>query len=89
MPPASPQTIQSYQPVKKSTTHRTNRALDPLFAAAIGSSAALIRIKREEKEKRPEAAGEIGFGDVLGTGGERLKKWWAGEFDAPAAASQE
>ncbi|KAL4973209.1 hypothetical protein BDW66DRAFT_154049 [Aspergillus desertorum] len=64
-----------------------SKAVDPLFAAAIGSSAALIRIRREEKEKHPKAAGEIGFGTVLDIGGERLKKWWAGEFDSSAVAS--
>lgn len=60
---------------------RKHRAADPLFALAIGSSAALLRIKREEKEKNPDSAAEIGYGTVLGTGGERLKRWWSGEFD--------
>ncbi|RDW69154.1 uncharacterized protein DSM5745_08914 [Aspergillus mulundensis] len=62
-----------------------SKAVDPLFAAAIGSSAALIRIKREEKEKHPEA--EVGLGTVFGTGSERLKRWWAGEFDGAAKTS--
>ncbi|KAL4801460.1 hypothetical protein BDV18DRAFT_149259 [Aspergillus unguis] len=62
-----------------------SKAVDPLFAAAIGSTAAFLRIRREEREKHPESAKEIGFGTVLGTGGDRLKRWWAGEFDgAPA-----
>ncbi|KAL4986654.1 hypothetical protein BDW68DRAFT_162787 [Aspergillus falconensis] len=65
-----------------------SKTLDPLFAAAIGSSAALIRIKREEKEKHPAPAGEIGFGTVLGIGSERLKRWWAGEFDGSAVAKE-
>ncbi|KAL4761428.1 uncharacterized protein BDW70DRAFT_135665 [Aspergillus foveolatus] len=64
-----------------------SKAVDPLFAAVIGSSAALIRIKREEKEKHPEAVSEIGFGTILGIGGDRLKKWWSGEFDGSTVAS--
>ncbi|BCS24787.1 uncharacterized protein APUU_41231S [Aspergillus puulaauensis] len=62
-----------------------SKAADPLFALAIGSSAALLRIRREEKEKYPDSAAEIGYGTVLGTGGERLKRWWNGEFDGPVA----
>ncbi|KAL4900030.1 hypothetical protein BDW74DRAFT_162557 [Aspergillus multicolor] len=62
-----------------------SKAIDPLFAAAIGSTAALVRIKREEKEKHPEA--EVGFGTVFETGSERLKRWWAGEFDGAASAN--
>ncbi|KAL4747192.1 hypothetical protein BDW72DRAFT_197002 [Aspergillus terricola var. indicus] len=64
-----------------------SKVLDPLFAAAIGSSAALVRIKREVKEKHPEAASEIGFGTILEIGGERLNRWWAGEFDVSTVAS--
>lgn len=38
-----------------------NRSLDPVFALAIGTSAAVIRIRREEREKgRSGDAGEIG-----------------------------
>ncbi|OJJ56325.1 hypothetical protein ASPSYDRAFT_47614 [Aspergillus sydowii CBS 593.65] len=64
---------------------RKHRAADPLFALAIGSSAALLRIRREEKEKNPDSAAEIGYGTVLGTGGERLRRWWNGEFDGLVA----
>jgi hypothetical protein len=46
----------------------------------IGMSAALVRIRREQREKQPERAGEIGYGSVLGTGMGRLSRWWAGEF---------
>lgn len=67
------------------TEVRKHRAADPLFALAIGSSAALLRIRREEKEKYPDSAAEIGYGTVLGTGGERLKRWWNGEFDGTVA----
>ncbi|KAL4875564.1 hypothetical protein BJY04DRAFT_201657 [Aspergillus karnatakaensis] len=62
-----------------------SKVADPLFAFVIGSSAALVRIRREEKEKNPERAAQIGIGSVLGTGGERLSRWWNGEFDAPVA----
>ncbi|KAI9374555.1 hypothetical protein BJX61DRAFT_540679 [Aspergillus egyptiacus] len=64
-----------------------SKAADPIFALAIGASAAMLRIRREEREKNPEKAGEIGLGAVLGTGGERLRKWWAGEFDGGVSAA--
>ncbi|KAL4786706.1 hypothetical protein BJX76DRAFT_354882 [Aspergillus varians] len=64
-----------------------SKVADPLFAVAIGASAALLRIKREEKEKNPESAGEIGVGSVLGTGSERLRRWWSGEFDGAGGAN--
>ncbi|KAL4868224.1 hypothetical protein BDV12DRAFT_169972 [Aspergillus spectabilis] len=66
-----------------------SKAADPLFAFAIGSSAALLRIRREEKEKHPEQAAGIGFGSVLGTGGERLRRWWDGEFDGNVPATKQ
>ena len=56
------------------------RAADPIFAFAIGTSAALVRIRRDQQEKHPERAGEIGYGDLLSTGTNRVRKWWAGEF---------
>ncbi|KAL3466579.1 hypothetical protein BJX64DRAFT_250350 [Aspergillus heterothallicus] len=59
-----------------------SKAADPLFALTIGASAALIRIRREERERHPERAGEIGLGAVLGTGKERLARWWNGDFDS-------
>ncbi|KAL3477987.1 hypothetical protein BJX99DRAFT_225250 [Aspergillus californicus] len=64
-----------------------SKALDPLFAFTIGSSAAFIRIRREEREKNPERAGEISFGSVLGMGGDRLRRWWGGEFDSPSSSA--
>ncbi|KAL2809543.1 hypothetical protein BJX63DRAFT_405306 [Aspergillus granulosus] len=63
-----------------------SKAADPLFALTIGASAALIRIRREEREKHPERAAEIGFGAVFETGKERLGRWWNGEFDKNGAA---
>lgn len=56
------------------------RAADPIFAFAIGTSAALVRIRRDQQEKHPERAGEIGYGDVFSTGTNRVRRWWAGEF---------
>ncbi|KAL3485807.1 hypothetical protein BJX62DRAFT_242612 [Aspergillus germanicus] len=64
-----------------------SKAADPLFAMTIGASAALIRIRREEREKHPERAGEIGFGAVFGTGAERLGRWWNGDFDGNASGA--
>ncbi|KAI9924519.1 hypothetical protein AWENTII_009603 [Aspergillus wentii] len=58
-----------------------SKLADPLFAFAIGTSAAFIRIRREQQEKFPERAGEIGVGTVLGLGGERIRRWWGGEFE--------
>ncbi|EAW07994.1 uncharacterized protein ACLA_027160 [Aspergillus clavatus NRRL 1] len=59
----------------------TTRLADPIFAFLIGSSAALIRIRREEREKHPARAAEIGFGAVAQTGVNRLRRWWAGDFE--------
>ncbi|KAL2218315.1 hypothetical protein M432DRAFT_547563, partial [Thermoascus aurantiacus ATCC 26904] len=55
---------------------------DPLFAIFIGTSAAFVRIRREQREQHPHKAqaGEIGFGSVLATGSRRLRMWWNGEF---------
>ncbi|KAF7165652.1 hypothetical protein CNMCM5623_009791 [Aspergillus felis] len=54
---------------------------DPIFAFTIGTSAALIRIRREEREKHPERAGEIGVGTIAKTGADRVRRWWAGDFE--------
>ncbi|KAL5338790.1 hypothetical protein BJX70DRAFT_398348 [Aspergillus crustosus] len=67
----------------------TQSAADPLFAFAIGSSAALLRIRREEKEKHPKQAAEIGIGSVLSTGGDRMRRWWAGDFDGNAPPAKQ
>ncbi|KAL4941017.1 hypothetical protein BDV06DRAFT_223551 [Aspergillus oleicola] len=69
-----------------------SKALDPLFALGMGTTAALVRIRREERQKHPESASSIGFGSVVSLGGERLGRWWDGEFDpapvAPAAGAE-
>ncbi|KAL4796172.1 hypothetical protein BDV19DRAFT_153174 [Aspergillus venezuelensis] len=64
-----------------------SKALDPIFAIGMGTTAALVRIKREEREKNPESAASVGFGSVISLGGERLGRWWNGEFDAPSTAA--
>lgn len=56
------------------------RAADPLFAMAIGSSAAYVRIRREQQTQHPERAGEIGYRDIVSTGAGRVRRWWAGDF---------
>ncbi|EAW23029.1 uncharacterized protein NFIA_017300 [Aspergillus fischeri NRRL 181] len=63
------------------TNSREHRFADPIFAFTIGTSAALIRIRREEREKHPEQAGEIGFGTIAKTGADRVRRWWAGDFE--------
>ncbi|KAF7161829.1 hypothetical protein CNMCM6106_008940 [Aspergillus hiratsukae] len=62
-------------------TLTTLRFADPIFAFTIGTSAALIRLRREEREKHPERAGEIGFGTIAKTGADRVRRWWAGDFE--------
>ncbi|PYH42593.1 uncharacterized protein BP01DRAFT_359276 [Aspergillus saccharolyticus JOP 1030-1] len=59
-----------------------SKAADPLFAFAIGTSAALLRIQREQREKFPERAEDISIGSVLQLGTSRVQRWWAGEFAA-------
>ncbi|PKY02428.1 hypothetical protein P168DRAFT_320000 [Aspergillus campestris IBT 28561] len=53
---------------------------DPLFAFTIGASAALLRIQRDQREKNPDRAAQIGMGSVLGDGGRRVQRWWRGDF---------
>ncbi|PLN77848.1 hypothetical protein BDW42DRAFT_176017 [Aspergillus taichungensis] len=53
---------------------------DPVFAFAIGASAALLRIQRDQREKNPDRAAQIGMGSVLSDGGRRLQRWWRGDF---------
>ncbi|KAL3415002.1 hypothetical protein V8F44DRAFT_486949 [Aspergillus fumigatus] len=64
------------------TNSYEHRFADPIFAFTIGTSAALIRIRREEREKHPERAGEIGFGTIAKTGADRVRRWWAGDFES-------
>lgn len=51
-----------------------------MFAVAIGTSAALIRIRRDQQEKQPERAKEIGYGEAMSLGANRVRRWWAGDF---------
>jgi hypothetical protein len=60
-----------------------NRIADPLFAIAIGASAATLRIQREQREQAvlegrdPKA---IGLVTVLEVGDRRVRRWWNGDF---------
>ncbi|KAJ5317265.1 hypothetical protein N7508_001773 [Penicillium antarcticum] len=57
-----------------------SRIADPLFALTMGVTAALTRIRRDQREKNPERASEISYGTVVQTGGQRLQRWWNGDF---------
>ncbi|ODM23622.1 hypothetical protein SI65_01211 [Aspergillus cristatus] len=57
-----------------------SKVADPIFAVAIGTSAALIRIRRDQQEKQPERAKEIGYREVMSLGANRVRRWWAGDF---------
>ncbi|PYI16194.1 hypothetical protein BO86DRAFT_392161 [Aspergillus japonicus CBS 114.51] len=57
-----------------------SKAADPIFAFAIGTTAALLRIQREQREKFPERAKDIGIGGVVQLGARRVQRWWAGDF---------
>ncbi|PYH92013.1 hypothetical protein BO71DRAFT_384372 [Aspergillus ellipticus CBS 707.79] len=58
-----------------------SKIADPIFALAIGTSAALLRIQRDQREKFPERASEIGIGSVMQLGTNRIKRWWVGDFN--------
>ncbi|PIG86488.1 hypothetical protein AARAC_008203, partial [Aspergillus arachidicola] len=74
----------NFQPVPDPTKTNTvitwpnDRVGDPFFAFTIGVSAAFLRICRDQREKFPEKAQEIGYGEVMQMGGRRLRRWWAG-----------
>ncbi|KAJ5726533.1 uncharacterized protein N7483_007890 [Penicillium malachiteum] len=57
-----------------------SRIGDPLFALTMGIAASMSRIRRDQQEKNPEKASEIGYGTVLQTGQRRLQRWWNGDF---------
>ncbi|KAK1145468.1 hypothetical protein N8T08_004343 [Aspergillus melleus] len=57
-----------------------SKAADPVFAVTIGIAAALSRVRRDQREKHPERAADIGYAQILQTGGRRLQRWWAGDF---------
>ncbi|KAE8378717.1 hypothetical protein BDV26DRAFT_261063 [Aspergillus bertholletiae] len=57
-----------------------SKVADPIFAFTIGISAAFLRIRRDQRDKFPDRAQEIGYGEVLQVGGRRLRRWWMGDF---------
>ncbi|KAJ6032453.1 hypothetical protein N7540_003185 [Penicillium herquei] len=57
-----------------------SRIGDPLFALTMGIAASMSRIRRDQQEKNPEKASEIGYVTVLQTGQRRLQRWWNGDF---------
>ncbi|KAJ5105171.1 hypothetical protein NUU61_002518 [Penicillium alfredii] len=57
-----------------------SRIGDPLFALTMGITAAMTRIRRDQQEKNPEQASQIGYGTVVQMGGQRLQRWWNGDF---------
>lgn len=46
----------------------------------MGVTAALTRIRRDQQEKNPERASEIGYGTIAQLGQRRLQRWWNGDF---------
>ncbi|CAK45129.1 uncharacterized protein An07g10000 [Aspergillus niger] len=72
-----------------------SKIADPIFALTIGTSAALLRIQRDQREKFPEQAKDIGIGHVVSRrmGREGLVwecvyglgpvKTWVGYVDVP------
>lgn len=46
----------------------------------MGVTAAMARIRRDQIEKNPEKAPEIGYGAVVQLGQKRLQRWWNGDF---------
>lgn len=57
-----------------------SRIADPLFALTMGVSAALTRIRRDQRKQHPERASEITYGSIVQTSGHRLQRWWNGDF---------
>ncbi|KJF60001.1 uncharacterized protein CIMG_12670 [Coccidioides immitis RS] len=49
---------------------------DPLFALFIGTSAAYVRIRREHREKHPDAPSDML--SILSLGKGRVVRWWNG-----------
>jgi hypothetical protein len=76
-----PTPIISYAPDETGHSNAsTNRIADPLFALTMGVSAALTRIRRDQREKYPEKASKISYGTIVQTSGQRLRRWWNGDF---------
>jgi hypothetical protein len=46
----------------------------------MGVSAALTRIRRDQREQHPERVSEITYGSIVQTSGHRLQRWWNGDF---------
>lgn len=46
----------------------------------MGIAASFSRIRREQAEKHPEKAAEIGYGTIVQLGQRRLQRWWNGDF---------
>ncbi|KAJ5272839.1 hypothetical protein N7478_007964 [Penicillium angulare] len=57
-----------------------SRVADPLFAITMGVAASMSRIRRDQQEKNPEKASQIGYGTVVQLGQQRLQRWWNGDF---------
>ncbi|KAI5289568.1 hypothetical protein KEM52_000740 [Ascosphaera acerosa] len=55
-----------------------SRLGDPIFAILIGSSSAYLRIRREHKEKHPEAADDLA--SLARLGWQRGGRWLRGEY---------
>lgn len=64
----------------ESTLINTHRMGDPIFALTMGVAAALSRIRRDQQEKNPDRASEIGYRTVMQLGQRRLQRWWNGDF---------
>ncbi|KAJ5216784.1 hypothetical protein N7468_009792 [Penicillium chermesinum] len=57
-----------------------SKLADPLFAVTIGIAASASRIRRDQIEKNPEKASEIGYATIVQLGQHRLQRWWNGDF---------
>ncbi|KAJ5169076.1 uncharacterized protein N7482_004670 [Penicillium canariense] len=62
------------------TTYLLSKIGDPIFALGMGVAAAFSRIRRDQIEKNPEKASDIGYGTVVQLGQRRLQRWWNGDF---------
>ncbi|KAJ5661657.1 uncharacterized protein N7477_009273 [Penicillium maclennaniae] len=62
------------------TVYLLSKIGDPIFALTMGVAAAITRIRRDQQEKNPEKASEIGYGTIAQLGQRRLQRWWNGDF---------
>lgn len=65
---------------KANSFARVYRLGDPLFASMIGIAAVMSRVRRDEINKNPAKASEIGYGTIVELGQHRLARWWNGDF---------